>query len=74
MIGLFCAAQDATAPKKTRAVGTIKAINAETLMLATDQGAEISIAIQSATRLVRMTPGQTDLKSAPAISSFMAVW
>src|SRR5690242_8804102 len=66
-LALFCVAQDPAAPKKARAVGTIKAISAETLTVATDAGSEISVTFQPTTRLVRMAPGQTDLKSAPAI-------
>ena len=67
-LALMCVAQDVAAPRKTRAVGTIKAINGETITLATDTGSEISVTVVPAARLVRMTPGQTDLKSAPAIT------
>lgn len=55
------------APKKTRAVGTIKSVNGNTITLTTDAGSEINVVIGPTTRLVRMAPGQTDLKSAPAI-------
>jgi hypothetical protein len=68
LLAALCAAQDTAPPKKTRAVGTIEAINGETITLATDTGSEISVTVVPAARLVRMTPGQTDLKSAPAIS------
>ncbi len=62
------AGQDSTAAKRTRAVGTIKSINGNIVTLTTDTGSEINVAIQPTTRLVRMEPGQTDLKSAAAIA------
>jgi len=62
------AAPGANAPKRARAVGTVKAINGNTVTLTTDAGAEVNVTIQPTTRMVRLEPGQTDLKSAPAIS------
>lgn len=67
LVAAMCLAQDAAAPKKARAVGTIKAINGDTVTLTTDAGSEVDVTIQPTTRLVRMAPGQSDLKSAPAI-------
>jgi hypothetical protein len=61
------AAQQSNAPKRARAVGTVKSINGNTLTLTTDAGSEVNVTIQPTTRLVRMEPGQTDLKTAPAI-------
>src|SRR5580704_9399181 len=61
------AAQSATSPKRTRAVGSVKSITGSTVTLTTDAGSEVSVVIQPTTRLVRMAPGQTDLKGAPAI-------
>ncbi|HUH61383.1 MAG TPA: hypothetical protein VLZ50_00245 [Terracidiphilus sp.] len=62
------APQDSTAAKRTRAVGAVKSITGNTVTITTDAGAEIGVVVQPTTRLVRMEPGQTDLKSAPAIS------
>jgi hypothetical protein len=59
--------QQANAPKRVRAVGTVKLVNGNTITLTTDAGSEVNVLIGPATRLVRMAPGQTDLKSAPAI-------
>jgi len=59
--------QDSTAPKRVRAVGAIKAINGTSVTVTEDSGAEVTITIQPTTRLVRLEPGQTDLKTAPAI-------
>jgi hypothetical protein len=59
-------AQAGTA-KKTRVVGVVKAVNGNTVTLTTDTGTEIGIAIQPTTRLMKMAPGQTDLKAATPI-------
>jgi hypothetical protein len=48
-------------------VGTIKAIAGTTITLAPDKGAEVTVIAQPAARVVRVAPGQTDLKTAPAI-------
>jgi hypothetical protein len=61
------AGQQATATKKARAVGAVKSVTGNTITLQTDTGAEVAVSIQPNTRLVRMGPGQTDLKTAPAI-------
>ncbi len=60
-------ASQQTAPKKARAVGVVKAISGNSITLQTDAGSEMAVTIQPAARIVRMEPGQTDLKSAPAI-------
>ncbi len=61
------AAQQAGAPKKARVVGVVKTVSGNTVTLTTDAGTEASVVIQPTTRLVRMAPGQTDLKTATAI-------
>ncbi len=52
---------------KVRTVGTIKSISANTITLATDAGSEVTVVIQPSTRLLRMAPGQTDLKQAAPV-------
>jgi hypothetical protein len=47
-----------------RNVGAVKSISGNTLVLKTDAGPEISISLQDATRIMRLAPGQTDLKNA----------
>jgi hypothetical protein len=42
-------------------------VNGNTVTLTTDAGPEIDVVVQPATRLLRMAPGQTDLKTATAI-------
>jgi len=61
------AAQQASAPKKARVVGVVKTVSGNTVTLTTDAGTEINLTIQPTTRLVRMAPRQTDLKTATAI-------
>ncbi|MGA2905063.1 MAG: hypothetical protein ABSD98_14615 [Candidatus Korobacteraceae bacterium] len=61
------ASQQAGAPKRTRVVGAIKSVNGNTITLTTDAGAEVNVIIQPTTRLARLAPGQTDLKTATAI-------
>src|SRR5208283_3313130 len=58
-----------TAPSasKVKTVGTIKLISGNTVTLATDSGSEVTVLLQSSTRLLRMAPGQTDLKQATPI-------
>jgi hypothetical protein len=62
------AAQDSAAPKRTRVVGAVKSIDGNVVTLTTDAGSEIKVTIQPATRLLRMEPGQTDIKSAATIT------
>lgn len=61
------ATQQAGATKRARAVGTIKAVSGNSLTLTTDSGSEINISIGPSTKLLRMAPGQSDLKSATPI-------
>jgi hypothetical protein len=48
----------------SRPVGTVKAISGMAITLVTDAGAEVTVQIQDVTRIVRIAPGQKDLKSA----------
>lgn len=58
------ASQTTTPQSKTRVVGTVKAVNGATVVVMTDTGSEMSVVVEPTTRLLRMAPGQTDLKSA----------
>jgi hypothetical protein len=66
--GWLCA-QDA--PPATAAVvkqiGSVRRIAGSELRLVTDQGTELAVKVQPGARLLRLAPGQTDLKSATAI-------
>jgi hypothetical protein len=49
-------------------VGVVKSISGNTLVLKSDAGPEITITVADGARLLRMAPGQTDLKSAATIA------
>src|SRR5208283_5556699 len=59
--------QAAPSASKVKTVGTIKSISTNAVTLTNDSGSEIMILIQPSTRLLRMAPGQTDLKQATPI-------
>ncbi len=61
-------AQPGAAGTVARSVGTVKSINGNTLVLKPDTGAEVTVTIQEGARLLRLAPGQTDLKSATPIT------
>ncbi|MGA2348645.1 MAG: hypothetical protein ABSF93_21725, partial [Candidatus Sulfotelmatobacter sp.] len=48
-------------------VGAIKAINGSTLTLTADSGPEIAVTVQPNARLLRIAPGEKDLKNATPI-------
>src|SRR5216683_6287775 len=50
-----------------RTVGTIKSISGNTIILTTDAGSDVTVQIKDATKLVRIAPGQKDLKDATPI-------
>lgn len=52
-----------------RNVGTVKSINGQTLVLKSDSGPEINVSLSDGTRIVRLAPGQTDLKSATPMTA-----
>jgi hypothetical protein len=50
-----------------RPVGTIKAISGNTITVTTDAGSDVTVLVQDVTKLLRIAPGQTDLKDAAPI-------
>ena len=58
----------AQTPAIARPVGTIKSISGNTIILTTDAGGEVSILVQDAAKLLRIAPGQKDLKDATPIA------
>src|SRR5260370_8096491 len=48
----------------TRSLGTVKAISGKSITLATDAGSDISVLLQDGARLLRVEPGEKDLKNA----------
>jgi co-chaperonin GroES (HSP10) len=69
---LAAAAVAQTAPQtpaaQAKAVGQIKSISGDTLTLTTDDGKNVSITLAEGVRVVRIAPGQTDLKNATPIT------
>jgi hypothetical protein len=51
----------------TRRIGAIKAINGNSLTLTPDSGADVTVTLQGATRILRIAPGEKDLKNATPI-------
>jgi hypothetical protein len=56
--------QQAATNPATRPVGTIKTITGKAIVLTTDAGAEVTVQVQDDARLVRVEPGEKDLKNA----------
>jgi len=50
-----------------RPVGTVKAINGNTIIVTTESGSEVKVLVQASTRMLRIAPGQKDLKDATPI-------
>lgn len=51
----------------TRRIGAIKAINGNSLTLTPDSGADVSVAVPATARILRIAPGDTNLKNATPI-------
>jgi len=52
----------------SRSVGTVKSISGATVTLRLDSGADATIVAQDSTKILRVAPGQKDLKQASAIA------
>ena len=59
--------QAASAGQPAKPVGTIKSISGNTIVLRLDAGTEVNVIVQGTPRVLRVAPGQTDLKSATPI-------
>jgi co-chaperonin GroES (HSP10) len=59
--------QPASATPTAKPVGTVKALSGNIITLTTDTGSTVDVLIQDSTRLVRIAPGQKDLKDAMPI-------
>ena len=51
----------------TRVMGTVKSVSGNAVVVTLDSGSEATVTFVANARIVRATPGQTDLKSAPPI-------
>ena len=52
----------------SRSVGAVKSISGKTLVLKADTGPDVTLTLLDGTRILRLAPGQTDLKSATPIT------
>ena len=66
MFVVACAAA-AQAPNAAHPVGTIKSVSGNNIILTTDAGGDVTVVVQDAAKLVRVEPGQKDLKEAVPI-------
>jgi hypothetical protein len=57
-------ASQAPAPGAAKAVGTVKAASGRSITLTAEGGGELTVVVQDGARLLRIEPGQTDLKGA----------
>jgi Domain of unknown function (DUF5666) len=51
----------------TRRIGAVKAVNGTVITLTPDSGSDLKVTVQPATRIVRIAPGEKDLKNATPI-------
>lgn len=56
------------AANAARPVGTIKSVSGNNIVLATDAGGDVTVVVQEGAKLVRVEPGQKDLKEAVPVS------
>jgi hypothetical protein len=54
--------------KSPPALGTIKSMSGNSLVLTSDAGVEMNVDVRDSTKIVRITPGQKDLKDAQSIA------
>jgi hypothetical protein len=59
--------QTQQAPASNRRIGVVKAISGTSITLTPDAGSDVTVTIQTTTRLVRIVPGGKDLKNAAPI-------
>ncbi len=61
------AAQEAGQPAVAKRIGVIKSINGNAITLTPDSGPEVAVTVQPNARLLRVAPGEKDLKNATSI-------
>jgi hypothetical protein len=69
LAGSGAAPQQPAAPNAAarQVVGTIKAIRANNITLTPDTGTDVNVQVQASLRILRVAPGQTDLRTATPI-------
>ena len=58
---------DATQQAIAKSIGTIKAVNGNAITLSPETGADVAVTVEANARLLRMTPGDKELKNAAPI-------
>ena len=53
----------------TKAVGTIKSVQADSITVAAESGGEVTAKLTSSTKIMRVAPGEKDLKNATALQT-----
>jgi hypothetical protein len=61
------AAQDAQQIPVASKFGTVKSVAGNTIVMATDDGSDLTVTVQDTTKVLRVPPGSKDLKSATAM-------
>src|ERR1700689_4196095 len=59
----------AAAPQGAKAVGTIKGVQADSITVAAESGGEITAKLTTSTKIMRVPPGEKDLKNATALQA-----
>jgi hypothetical protein len=62
-----CAAQTKPEAAVTKAVGTIKAIQSGSIIIAAESGGDVTATLAASTKIFRVPPGEKDLKNATAL-------
>jgi len=57
------------APAIARVVGTVKSVSAETLIVNSDSGGEVTATLAATTKILRVPPGEKDLKNATPLQA-----
>jgi hypothetical protein len=65
----FSRAQTPAASPGSKAIGTVKSINATSILLVPDNGANVTVVVQPATRFLRVAPGEKNLTNAASIQA-----
>ena len=61
------AQESQSAPAMVRKSGTVKSVNGNAIVLKLDVGEDVNVTVEEGARIVRVAPGETDLKSAVAM-------
>jgi Domain of unknown function (DUF5666) len=69
-VGVSAGPSQAAAPQAaaSKSVGTIEAISGNTITLSVEGGRDLTVVVQDGARLLRVEPGQTDLKTAAPLA------